>query len=173
MHERDAELHNVRKVRVSEEQEVWVRFDTYRDDEGYMAIDVVTPPRSDAAILAAIIAYVAEPMEFERLREARRFLHSPDRIALEERIEALNKKIHEAWGIAWRRSPNTWRGLSCGRLIGCRPRAARLGSSCRVIQRWFPSLPRNSLLQALTTAPATMSSCRPRSTWWGADTLRP
>ena len=96
VHKRDAELHNVRKVRLREEQEVWVRFDTYRDDEGYMAIDVVTPPRSDAAILAAIIAYVAEPMEYEQLREARRFVSSADRMALEERIKTLEKKFQEA-----------------------------------------------------------------------------
>jgi hypothetical protein len=65
---------NVRKVKVGEAQEVWVRFDTRRDREGYVAVDVVDAPRSDAAILAAMIAYLAEPLDFERLLEAARFL---------------------------------------------------------------------------------------------------
>src|SRR5829696_6218921 len=54
---------NIRKVSIGGEQELWVRFDTYWDDEGYMAIDVVDAPRSDAAILAAMVAWlVAEPI---------------------------------------------------------------------------------------------------------------
>lgn len=51
LHRRDTEpQQNMHRVRVKNRQEVLIRFDTYRDAEGYMAVDVVDAPRLDAAI---------------------------------------------------------------------------------------------------------------------------
>src|SRR5919199_1215398 len=77
VHARDTEPPaNVRKVDL-EGQELWIRFDTYRDLKGYMALDIVDAPRSDAAILAAMVAWLSLPVDFESLLEAQRFLVSP------------------------------------------------------------------------------------------------
>ena len=64
---------NARRVKLDKGQELWVRFDTRRDEEGYMAVEVVDTPRSDAAILAAMVAWLAPPIDFERLVEATRY----------------------------------------------------------------------------------------------------
>lgn len=59
---------NVRLVRLEQDQVVWLRFDTYRHPYyGYKEIEVVKPPRSDAAILASMVAWGAEPMDFDRV----------------------------------------------------------------------------------------------------------
>jgi hypothetical protein len=63
---------NARRVRVGKDQDVWVRFDTNRDpEEGYKVVEVVDAPRSDAAILAAMIAWLApnRPV-FDEIEEA-------------------------------------------------------------------------------------------------------
>jgi len=71
LHTRDAEPPaNIRRVRTGGDQELWIRFDTYRAIEGYMAIDVVDTPRSDAAMLAAMVAWlVAEPIDLRLVAE--------------------------------------------------------------------------------------------------------
>ena len=58
-------------------------------------MDLVNAPQSDAAIIAAMFAYLAPPMSFEAYAEARRFDRSPTKRALEERQEALSKKMDE------------------------------------------------------------------------------
>ncbi len=81
---------NIRRVTVGERQEVWLRFDTYRDDEGYMALDVVDAPRSDAAILAAMMAFLMKPVERERINRAVAFRFS-------EAYADLKKQSNEPW----------------------------------------------------------------------------
>jgi hypothetical protein len=92
LHRPDIELTNVRKVRVGE-RELWLRLDTRRSDEGYMAVDLVNAPQSDAAIIAAMFAYLAPPMSFEVFVEARRFDRSSEKRALEGRRDVLSKKM--------------------------------------------------------------------------------
>jgi hypothetical protein len=85
---------NVQKVRLSGEQELWIRFDTRRVDEGYMAIDVVDAPRSDAAILAAMVAWlVAEPIDLKKVLAASSIENSPEVRARLDKKEALHKRI--------------------------------------------------------------------------------
>jgi hypothetical protein len=85
---------NIRKVNLGGKQELWVRFDTRRDDEGYMAIDVVAPPRSDAAILAAMVAWlVAEPIDLKKVLWASSIKYSPEMRARLDRAEALQERI--------------------------------------------------------------------------------
>ncbi len=67
---------NVRKAKLDKEQEVWIRFDTRRDDEGYIAVEVVDAPRSDTAILAAMTAWLTWPIDFKQLLEAQQFIFS-------------------------------------------------------------------------------------------------
>jgi hypothetical protein len=68
---------NVRKGKLDKEQDLWIRFDTHRvEDKGYMAVEAVDAPRSDKAILAAMIAWLAQPIDFERLLEASQFILS-------------------------------------------------------------------------------------------------
>ena len=86
---------NARKVKLDKGQELWIRFDAHRDDEGYMAVEVMDTPRSDTAILAAMIAWTARPIDFERLLEARRFVNSRDMRAQEERIEAIMERMKD------------------------------------------------------------------------------
>ncbi len=79
---------NVRKAKMAGEQEVWVRYDTRRDeDQGYMAIEVVDAPRSDVAIFAAMVAWLApHPIDVKQLLEAQEFDLSGAYAAEEERI---------------------------------------------------------------------------------------
>ncbi len=86
---------NIRRVKVGEKQEVWIRFDTYRGDEGYMAVEAVDAPESDAAILAAMTAFLIEPIDHERLTEALQFWFSEARVDREKEAERLRKKIEE------------------------------------------------------------------------------
>ena len=68
LHTKDNEaLENIRLVKLDKDQVLWLRFDTYRELAGYMAVEVVDAPRTDAAILAAMIAWGAEPIGFERV----------------------------------------------------------------------------------------------------------
>ena len=70
---------NMRKVKLDKGQDVWIRFDRYRDRrEGYMAVEVVDAPRSDRAILAAMVAWLGQPVDFEQLLEVVRFFASPE-----------------------------------------------------------------------------------------------
>ncbi len=85
LHRTDAETPvNVRKAKMGRDQEVWIRFDTRRDENrGYMAVEVVDAPRSDKAILAAMVAWLAQPIDLGRLLEAQQFFtHLTQRIAL-------------------------------------------------------------------------------------------
>jgi hypothetical protein len=88
LHTTDDELPaNVRRARLTSKgkvQDVWVRFDTTRDPRGYMDVEVVEAPRSDAAILAAMVARGMEPMPLERLLSA-----MADRRAWEETFPPL------------------------------------------------------------------------------------
>lgn len=89
---------NVRKVEweaKDEAQELWMRFNTHRDANGYMAVEVIDATRSDAAILAAMIAYLAQPIDSERLLEAFRFFSSPAGQAQREKIEESMKRMRE------------------------------------------------------------------------------
>lgn len=64
---------NVRRVTCSQggkEQDIWIMFDTRRADAGYLAVEVVDTPRSDSAILAAMTAVLAEPVDFGQVLEA-------------------------------------------------------------------------------------------------------
>src|SRR5919112_1240888 len=93
LHVRDSDLVNVRKVKLDERQEVWVRYDTYRDDEGYTAVDVVDAPRSDGAILAAMVAWLAQPIDFDRLLDAQRFVRSEAFEVQRQEINAVMDRI--------------------------------------------------------------------------------
>lgn len=71
LHTTDAEPPaNVRKVRLTKDdkvQDIWLRFDTIRDPRGYVTVEVVGSPRSDAAILAAMVAGATEPIDFKQV----------------------------------------------------------------------------------------------------------
>jgi hypothetical protein len=85
---------NVRKAKMDKEQEVWIRFDTHRvEDQGYMVIEAVDVPRSDKAILAAMVAWLAQPIDFERLLEAWQFVLSGAYVAEMKRVDAVLRRI--------------------------------------------------------------------------------
>ncbi len=85
---------NVRKVKLDREQDLWIRFATHRvEDKGYMAVEVVNVPRSDKAILAAMVGWLAQPIDFERLLEAMRFILSGAYTAEMKRIDAVLRRI--------------------------------------------------------------------------------
>ena len=86
---------NIRRVRVGERQEVWLGFDTYRDSEGYMALDVLDTPVSDAAILAVMTAFLMEPVDRERVSQALAFRFSEAREILEKQGDALWERMQE------------------------------------------------------------------------------
>ena len=68
---------NVRKARMDKRQRVWLRYDTRRDKrQGYMAVDVVDAPRSDRAILAAMVAWLGRRVDFEQLLDGVRLVLS-------------------------------------------------------------------------------------------------
>ena len=78
---------NVRKVTLDKKQDLWIRFDTRRDyDEGYTAVEVVDPPRSDTAILAAMTAWLAQPIDFKQIIEATRYVLSGTHMTEIEKI---------------------------------------------------------------------------------------
>jgi hypothetical protein len=87
LHRRDTEPpENIRKAKIGNRQEIWIRFDTFRDNEGYMAVDVVDPPRSDAAILAAMTALIIEPVDLQQVVEAIQFLHFPEGLVAPDEV---------------------------------------------------------------------------------------
>ena len=90
LHKTDTEPpDNVRKAKLDGKQDLWIRFDTRRvEDKGYMAVEVVDIPRSDKAILAAMVAYLAQPIDLQRLLEAARFKYSGAYAAESERLYA-------------------------------------------------------------------------------------
>jgi len=93
LHVKDAHPpENIRRVKVGERQELWLRFDTYRDDAGYMALDVVEAPRSDAALLAAMTAFLVKPVERERVGRAWAFRYSEAWSTLANQYETLRKR---------------------------------------------------------------------------------
>jgi hypothetical protein len=70
LHRTDAEPpSNLHKARV-EGQDLWIRFNTRRTPQGYKAVEVVDMPKSDRAILAAMVSWVSDPVDFEQLRPA-------------------------------------------------------------------------------------------------------
>src|SRR5918995_917373 len=96
LHRRDTEPpENIRKAKVGNKQDIWIQFDTYRDGKGYMAVDVVDAPRSDAAILAVMTAFLLEPVDPEELAKAIEFRSSEARTTQEERVEAISKKLQD------------------------------------------------------------------------------
>jgi hypothetical protein len=88
---------NIRKVKwevEGKEQDLWIRFDTYRTAAGYLALEVVDAPRSDAAILAAMtVMAVAQPIDLKQLGEAMRFVTSPAYKEQREKAAAFHQKI--------------------------------------------------------------------------------
>ncbi len=93
LHRRDVEPpENIRRAKVGNRQEVWIRFDTYRGDAGYVDVDVVDAPRSDVAILAAMTAFLMEPVDPGQVAEAFRFYSSEARETQEELVRTTFKK---------------------------------------------------------------------------------
>jgi len=90
---------NVRKAKwvgKGTEQELWIRADTYRDPAGYPAVEVLDTSRSHAAIVAAMTAFVVvQPIDFQQLREAMRFITSQAHEEQREEARAFNQKLHE------------------------------------------------------------------------------
>src|SRR5215212_10787529 len=88
LHRTDTEPpRNVRRVKLDKGQELWIRFDTHRDRrEGYMDVEVLDAPRSDGAILAAMVAWTGRPVDFEQLVEAHNFLASEEWAAQSKKI---------------------------------------------------------------------------------------
>ena len=107
----DPPIH-ARKVKFDKGQELWIRFDTRRDDEGYMAVEVMDTPRSDAAILAAMVAWLAQPIDFESLIEAARFVNSSAKKAQEERIEANMERMRKGEDITWEEHVAAFRDIT-------------------------------------------------------------
>jgi hypothetical protein len=101
LHRTDIDLpSNVCKVPLDNKQDLWIRFDTRRNyDEGHMAVEVVDAPRSDTAILAAMVAWLARPVDFEQLLEATRFVLSGEDVDEIKRIghivASLRRITHE------------------------------------------------------------------------------
>jgi hypothetical protein len=103
LHRMDTEpAPNVRKVRLAQGQDVWIRFDTHRDSgKGYMAVEVVDAPRTDTAILAAMIAWLAKPIDSEQLFEAMRFAASGEMEAQWQAIESfMTRVVYEKQDVA-------------------------------------------------------------------------
>src|SRR5215211_5109888 len=79
LHRRDTETpSNIRRVRFAGKQDLWIRFGTRRTQQGYKAVEVMDTPRSDKAILAAMVAWTSDPVDFEQLWSAIAYI---DRLA--------------------------------------------------------------------------------------------
>jgi hypothetical protein len=92
---------NIRRAKLDKGQEVWLLFDTRRDREGYFGVEVVDTPRSDVAILAAMVAWLARKVDPKALRAADSFVHSGAYADQYKQIDALMKKaLEEGQGIA-------------------------------------------------------------------------
>jgi hypothetical protein len=66
---------NIRRARFDGQQDLWIRFNTRRTSQGYKAMEVMEAPRSDRAILAAMVAWTSDPVDFEQLRPAIAYAH--------------------------------------------------------------------------------------------------
>ena len=97
LHAPDEEPVNVRKVKLDKEQELWIRLDAHRNQKGYRSVEVMDTPRSDMAILGAMIAWLAEPIDFKRVRAAlpyaSGFLRVLSDMEQEERTDATAKAM--------------------------------------------------------------------------------
>jgi hypothetical protein len=111
---------NVRKAKMGNGQEVWLRFDTRRDEyQGYMAVEILDAPRSDGAILAAMIAWFTPRIDVERFREARQFVLSGGYAAEKKRAEEpVGMEIGRRFPVmredkdkAWEAFKSSWRSL--------------------------------------------------------------
>ena len=87
---------NIRKARVGG-QDLWIRFGTRRTTQGYKGVEVVDIPKSDRAILAAMVGWVSDPVDFEQLRRAIAYGHglSDQREDFEAAMEAAMKSLME------------------------------------------------------------------------------
>ncbi len=61
---------NIRRIKVDGQQDLWIRFGTRRTTQGYKVIEVLDSPRTDRAILAAMVAWTCDPVDLEQLRPA-------------------------------------------------------------------------------------------------------
>src|SRR5215211_4397905 len=92
LHTRDTETpNNIRRVRFDGKQEIWVRFGTRRTPRGYKAVEVMDTPRSDKAILAAMVAWTSDPVDFDQLRPAMAYT-----LALSTHKELFESTMDEA-----------------------------------------------------------------------------
>lgn len=92
---------NIRKAKMDKGQELWILFDTRRDDEGYMSVEVIDTPQSDVAILAAMVTWLARKVDYRKLRAANSFVRSGAYAAQYEKINALfTEASKEEQGIA-------------------------------------------------------------------------
>lgn len=89
-------VRRVKRVKEGKEQELWIRFDTQRSEAGYMAVEVVDAPRSDTVILAAMTALIVQPVDFEQLLAALRFLHSQAYEEQAKKSDDIHRRIMES-----------------------------------------------------------------------------
>jgi len=69
---------NVRSAKLKDSDQVLlVRFDTYRDPMGYMAVDVLETPKSETAILAAMAVMAAKPVDTSQVHRISQLLEAP------------------------------------------------------------------------------------------------
>ena len=69
---------NVRSAKLKDSDQVLlVGFDTYRNPMGYMAVDVLETPKSETAILAAMTAMAAKPVDTSQVRRMSQLLEAP------------------------------------------------------------------------------------------------
>src|SRR5215218_1113260 len=78
---------DLRLAKMDRGQLLWVLSDAYRDPTGYLAVDVLHAPRSNAAILAAMTAGLAEPVNVEQVQEGLSSLETPLKDTLDAYIE--------------------------------------------------------------------------------------
>jgi hypothetical protein len=97
LHRPDAEpLANVRRVKLDKGQELWIRFDAHRDDlQGYTAVEVVDTPRSDTAILAAMTAWLAQPIDLKRIPKATQYVLSGAYLADIEKLSKIGASLRK------------------------------------------------------------------------------
>jgi transposase len=56
-----------------------------------------------------MVAWLARPIDFEQVLEAQRFLHSPEKKAQEEKMEALDQRIHGAQDVSLEACVEIWK----------------------------------------------------------------
>jgi hypothetical protein len=101
---------NVRRAKLGKGQEAWIRFDTRRDyHQGYMAVEAINAPRSDRAILAAMVAWLTPRIDLERFREAQYFDLSGGYAAEEKRArDSIGMEIVNGFPVIRDNKDNTW-----------------------------------------------------------------